>query len=168
MLFLIRSTTERTLRDKRRASLKLLLQRLGIRFSICKRTTLPSSNGDTTHTVALIRCSSSLSSGLMLTLRSGGRSNLHRLIASVRDSSDLARGRLLAPGGARRRWALQLLAMRYFMLMNVQFRLPVLHIVFAVVQDLPGLCAVVVRSLPFTWDHRTVVEKLQETAAMAG
>lgn len=80
----------------------------------------------------------------------------------------------MIPTDARTSWALQLQLSRAFLIRDgpvqlvILLRLPVLHVIFAVVQNLSSLCTVGVRSLCFTRNDGTVVEEFQKAAAVAG
>lgn len=50
----------------------------------------------------------------------------------------------------------------------IQLRLPVLEVIFSIVQDLSSLCAVVVRALLLAGHNGAVVEELEETATVTG
>lgn len=152
----------RALRHAHGTSIKPLSRRLCAIFSVCRRVTTNSSNGDTTHTVALSHCRSLLPSGYVLTWRGGGgRSVLRHLAVVIGNGGGLSLWSLLTTDGAQGRWALLLLLVDDLVLLNIQLRLPLFYIVFTVVQNLASLCAVVVESLSFTGDHRTVIEELQ-------
>ena len=47
-------------------------------------------------------------------------------------------------------------------------RLPVAEVIFGVVQDLTGLSTMSVGLALVAWDHRAVVQELEEAAAVAG
>lgn len=58
--------------------------------------------------------------------------------------------------------------MRCTLLLVVEVELPIFQIIFSVVQNLSGLCAVAVWAALITRNDRAVIEELQETAAVAG
>lgn len=128
-----------------------------------RNRSLHKDNDDTTHTVALVPFTSPLMDGLRLTLRGGGRSVLHRLAAIIRHGGIVSRGSLILSANAGSVWALQRALGRVFFAgdgavqMVIVFRLPVLHVVFTVVQNLSSLCAVLISAMFLTRDYGTVV-----------